>query len=238
MSSVASSLTTVSARVMLLAMIGGERDPLVLAEMATGRMRRPGPGPGPGTRRAIRRPPRSDGQDHPDSTGHGQVDEPDLLRTWGSVPQLVATVETELDALGTAAQVASIASTRGERDRLGGVRAATSEASPSAGHLPEPRRTRPAGRWGALLRLGVTLAALALAEHPLPSTAPPRSGIPALRHRLGSCRSQPRGRPRSRTPPRRPSPRRTQATPRHRRDALTHRGPGPPLSRPRATQTE
>lgn len=40
MSSVASSLTTVSARVMLAAMIEGERDPLVLAEMAKGRMRR------------------------------------------------------------------------------------------------------------------------------------------------------------------------------------------------------
>lgn len=40
LSSVASSLTTVSARVMLQAMIEGERDPLVLAEMAKGRMRR------------------------------------------------------------------------------------------------------------------------------------------------------------------------------------------------------
>ncbi len=94
------------------------------------------------------------------------MDEPDLLRTWGSVPQLVATVETELDALGIAAQVASIASTRGERDRLGGVRAATSEASPSAGHLPEPRRTRP--------------------RRPLGSTAPAR-GHP--------CRARPRRAP-------------------------------------------
>jgi transposase len=40
LSSVASSLTTLSARVMLQAMIEGERDPLVLAEMAKGRMRR------------------------------------------------------------------------------------------------------------------------------------------------------------------------------------------------------
>lgn len=39
LSSVASSLTTLSARVMLQAMIEGERDPLVLAEMAKGRMR-------------------------------------------------------------------------------------------------------------------------------------------------------------------------------------------------------
>ncbi len=40
LSSVASSLTTLSARAMLQAMIEGERDPLVLAEMAKGRMRR------------------------------------------------------------------------------------------------------------------------------------------------------------------------------------------------------
>jgi len=40
LSSVASSLTTLSARVMLEAMIEGERDPLVLAEMAKGKMRR------------------------------------------------------------------------------------------------------------------------------------------------------------------------------------------------------
>jgi len=40
LSSVASSLTTLSARVMLQAMIEGERDPLVLAEMAKGRMGR------------------------------------------------------------------------------------------------------------------------------------------------------------------------------------------------------
>ncbi|TWP33060.1 IS110 family transposase [Leekyejoonella antrihumi] len=39
LSSVASSLSTVSARAMLAAMIEGERDPLVLAEMAKGRMR-------------------------------------------------------------------------------------------------------------------------------------------------------------------------------------------------------
>lgn len=39
LSSVASSVTTVSARAMLGAMIDGERDPLVLAEMAKGRMR-------------------------------------------------------------------------------------------------------------------------------------------------------------------------------------------------------
>ena len=39
LSSVASSLTTVSARAMLAAMIDGQRDPLVLAEMAKGRMR-------------------------------------------------------------------------------------------------------------------------------------------------------------------------------------------------------
>ncbi|MBE3074440.1 MAG: IS110 family transposase [Actinobacteria bacterium] len=40
LSSVASSLTTLSARVMLEAMIEGERDPLVLAELAKGKMRR------------------------------------------------------------------------------------------------------------------------------------------------------------------------------------------------------
>lgn len=40
LSSVASSLTTVSARAILGAMIDGERDPQVLAEMAKGRMRR------------------------------------------------------------------------------------------------------------------------------------------------------------------------------------------------------
>lgn len=39
LSSVASSLTTVSARAMLAAMIEGERDPLTLAELAKGRMR-------------------------------------------------------------------------------------------------------------------------------------------------------------------------------------------------------
>lgn len=39
LSSVASSLTTVSARAMLTAMIDGERDPLVLAELAKGKMR-------------------------------------------------------------------------------------------------------------------------------------------------------------------------------------------------------
>ena len=39
LSSVASSMTTVSARAMLAAMIEGERDPLVLAQMAKGRMR-------------------------------------------------------------------------------------------------------------------------------------------------------------------------------------------------------
>ena len=39
LSSVASSLTTLSARVMLAAMIEGERNPLVLAEMAKGKMR-------------------------------------------------------------------------------------------------------------------------------------------------------------------------------------------------------
>ncbi|WP_201308862.1 transposase [Puerhibacterium puerhi] len=39
LSSVASSLTTVSARAMLRAMIAGQRDPLVLAEMAKTRMR-------------------------------------------------------------------------------------------------------------------------------------------------------------------------------------------------------
>jgi len=40
LSSVASSLTTVSARAILAAMIEGERNPLVLAEMAKGKMRR------------------------------------------------------------------------------------------------------------------------------------------------------------------------------------------------------
>jgi transposase len=40
LSSVASSLNTVSARVMLTAMINGETDPLTLAEMARGKMRR------------------------------------------------------------------------------------------------------------------------------------------------------------------------------------------------------
>jgi len=40
LSSVASSLTTVSARAMLAAMIDGEADPLVLADLAKGRMRR------------------------------------------------------------------------------------------------------------------------------------------------------------------------------------------------------
>jgi len=39
LSKVASSLTTVTARAMLAAMIDGERDPRVLAEMAKGRMR-------------------------------------------------------------------------------------------------------------------------------------------------------------------------------------------------------
>src|SRR4051794_2064729 len=39
LSSVASSLTTVSARAMLAAMIDGERDPLVLANLAKGKMR-------------------------------------------------------------------------------------------------------------------------------------------------------------------------------------------------------
>jgi transposase len=39
LSSVASSLTTVSARAMLAAMIGGERDPRVLADLAKGKMR-------------------------------------------------------------------------------------------------------------------------------------------------------------------------------------------------------
>src|SRR4051812_37704782 len=39
LSAVASSLTTVSARAMLAAMIAGERDPRVLAEMAKGKMR-------------------------------------------------------------------------------------------------------------------------------------------------------------------------------------------------------
>lgn len=39
LSTVASSLSTVSARVILAAMIAGERDPMVLAEMAKGRMR-------------------------------------------------------------------------------------------------------------------------------------------------------------------------------------------------------
>ncbi len=44
LSSVASSLTTVSARLMLDAMVQGERDPFVLAEMARGRMRSKIPG--------------------------------------------------------------------------------------------------------------------------------------------------------------------------------------------------
>ncbi len=39
LSSVASSLTTVSARAMLAALIEGERDPRALAELAKGRMR-------------------------------------------------------------------------------------------------------------------------------------------------------------------------------------------------------
>jgi hypothetical protein len=46
--SVASSLTTVSARAMLTAMIEGETDPLRLADMAKGKMRRNIPGPGAG----------------------------------------------------------------------------------------------------------------------------------------------------------------------------------------------
>jgi len=40
LSSVASTLTTVSARAMLAAMVDGERGPRVLADMAKGRMRR------------------------------------------------------------------------------------------------------------------------------------------------------------------------------------------------------
>lgn len=40
LSCVASTLTTVSARVILAAMIGGQRDPLALADLAKGRMRR------------------------------------------------------------------------------------------------------------------------------------------------------------------------------------------------------
>ena len=65
LSTVASSLTTVSARAMLAAMIEGETDARVLAEMAKGRMRSQDPGPGPGAGGALRRPPRPAGQVDP-----------------------------------------------------------------------------------------------------------------------------------------------------------------------------
>ena len=59
--SVASSITTLSARDMIEALIAGERDPRVLAELARGRDAEQDPGPDHGLRRPVRRPSRPAG---------------------------------------------------------------------------------------------------------------------------------------------------------------------------------
>jgi len=69
LSAVASSLTTVSARAMLAALIDGERDGRVLADLAKGKMRAQDPGPDRGADRPLRRPPRPDGPLHPRPAG-------------------------------------------------------------------------------------------------------------------------------------------------------------------------
>ena len=58
--SVASALTTLSARDMIEALIAGERDPAVLADLARGRMRTQDPRPEVGLRGPLRRPARAD----------------------------------------------------------------------------------------------------------------------------------------------------------------------------------
>ena len=63
--SVASSITTLSARDMIEALIAGERDPRVLANLARGTMRTQDPGSDDGLRRAVRRPSRPAGPDAP-----------------------------------------------------------------------------------------------------------------------------------------------------------------------------
>lgn len=58
--SVASSLTTQSARAMVEALNDGERRPAVLADLAKGKLRSKIPDPEPGTRRPLRHSPRAD----------------------------------------------------------------------------------------------------------------------------------------------------------------------------------
>ena len=58
LSVVASDIFGVSGREMLAALIAGERDPQVLAQLARGRMRGKIPPAGGGVRRAVHRPPR------------------------------------------------------------------------------------------------------------------------------------------------------------------------------------
>ena len=73
LSSVAASLTSVSARAMLAAMIDGERDPRVLAELAKGKMRRKIPAPDRGADRPLRCRARPAGAQHagPPRPGRG-----------------------------------------------------------------------------------------------------------------------------------------------------------------------
>ena len=85
LSSVASSLTTVSARAMLAAMIAGESDPLVLAELAKGRMRRKIPE----LRQAL--------------TGHFDADHARLARSILGRLELVEDALAELDGVLAAA---------------------------------------------------------------------------------------------------------------------------------------
>ena len=131
LSSVASSLKTVSARAMLTAMINGESDPLRLADMAKGRMRRKIPD----LAQAL--------------TGHFDANHARLARSMLRRLDLVEQALAELDAVIVEAcrpwqhQIELLQTIPGVGPKV----AQTIVAETGARHVPVPDR-RPSGRLG------------------------------------------------------------------------------------------
>jgi transposase len=127
LSSVASSLTTVSARAMLMAMIVGERDPRLLADLAKGKMR----SKIPALTEAL--------------TGHFDAGHAQLARSILDRPEAVEAALAELDAVIAAAfdpwahQIRLLQTMPGVGERVAQVIIAETGGDmsrfPSAGHL-------------------------------------------------------------------------------------------------------
>ena len=129
LSSVASSLNTVSARAMLTAMIDGETDPLVLADLAKGRMRRKIPD----LAQAL--------------TGHFDAHHAQLARSMLRRLELVEQALAELDAVHRRRVPAVGAPDRAAADhsRGRGEGRAGDRRRDRRGHVPVPDRGAPGG---------------------------------------------------------------------------------------------